>query len=144
LNKEKSVLVLTPPARSVCIQTMCKTFALHASGPTSKKKSAGQNYFLFPCFHLRLWLRQILFWKKRILFWKMNAKKLYFRVQQQNNEKTTENFRKNQEVAAMQVELWIAYKGFFLIEDFFEKTPLSTYISNQAMHQNEIIMRLWN
>jgi len=35
----------------------------------------------------------------------MNAKKLYFRVQQQNNEKTTENFRKNQEVAAMQVEL---------------------------------------
>ena len=59
-------------------------------------------------------------------------KKLYFRVQQKNNE-TFRKFSQNQEVAAMQVELLICLKSRIF---FSKKSPLSTYISNNASRWN--------
>jgi len=76
-----SILVLTPLARSVCILYNVQNILPYMPVAQPQKNTAGQNYFLSLCLYTLVYME-----KTNILLKKMNAKKLYFRVQQKNNE----------------------------------------------------------
>merc|ERR1712008_499994 len=94
-----SILVLTPLARSVCILYNVQNILPYMPVAQPQKKILlGRIFFSLFVYSL------VYMEKTNILLKKMNAKKLYSRVQQKNNE-TFRKFSLNQEVAAMQVEL---------------------------------------
>ena len=84
-----SILVLTPPARSVCILYNVQNILPYMPvAQPQKRNTAGQNYFLSPCLYTLVyidWDNNILE-KTNIILKKWMQEKLYFRVQQKNNE----------------------------------------------------------
>jgi len=85
---------------------MCKTFALHASGPTSKKKYCWAELFSLSLFSFETLTETNIILEKTNIILKNECKKNFIlECNSKIMKKTTENFRKNQEVAAMQVEL---------------------------------------
>lgn len=80
-----SILVLTPPARSVCILYNVQNILPYMPvAQPQKKNTAGQNYFLSPCLYTLVYIEwdNIILEKTNIIL----KKKLYFRVQQKDNE----------------------------------------------------------
>ena len=80
-RKEARILVLTPPARSVCILYNVQNILPYMPvAQPQKKNTAGQNYFLSPCLYTLVYIEwdNIILEKTNIILKKMNARKTLF------------------------------------------------------------------
>ena len=76
-----SFLVLTPPARSVCILYNVQNILPYMPVAQPQKKiTAGQNYFLSPCLYTLVYIEwdNIILEKTNIVLKKVNARKTLF------------------------------------------------------------------